>query len=55
MADVDVDAFTKPFQLTKSLHRDIYPAVDPKNPELSAHGKVILITGVTGTIGAVCP
>jgi FlaA1/EpsC-like NDP-sugar epimerase len=47
--------FTTPFQLTKSMHRDVYPAVDPSNPELSAKGKVIIITGAGGGIGAVSP
>ncbi|KAF2002105.1 NAD(P)-binding protein [Amniculicola lignicola CBS 123094] len=45
------DAFTKPFQLTKSMHRDVYPAVDPTNPSLSAAGKVVLITGAGGGLG----
>lgn len=45
--------FTTPFQLTKSMHRDVYPAVDPSNPTLSADGKVIIITGAGGGLGAV--
>ena len=56
MADqsFDVDMFTTPFQLTKSMHRDIYPAVEPTNPQLSAKGKTIIITGAGGGLGAVC-
>jgi FlaA1/EpsC-like NDP-sugar epimerase len=50
-APVDVDAFSWPFQLTKSMHRDVYPAVDPANPKLSAKGKVVLVTGAGGAIG----
>lgn len=50
---MDVNAFTSPFQLTKSMHRDIYPALDPTNPHLSASGKVVLITGAGGRIGSV--
>ncbi|KAF2228574.1 NAD(P)-binding protein [Viridothelium virens] len=48
---MDPNAYTAPFQLTKSLRRDIYPAIDPKNPELSAASKTVLITGATGGIG----
>ena len=51
----DVNMFTSPFQLTKSLHRDLYPAVQPSNPSLSAKGKVIIITGAGGGLGAVGP
>lgn len=50
---MDPNAFTTPFQLTKSMRREIYPAIDPKNPELSAVGKTVLITGATGGIGGV--
>ena len=51
--NVDVNMFTSPFQLTKSMHRDIYPAIEPSNPELSAKGKVLVITGAGGGLGAV--
>ena len=47
--------FTTPYQLTKSMHRDIYPAVDPRNPALSAKGKVVIVTGAGGGLGAVSP
>lgn len=53
--DVDVDAYTKPFQLTKSMHRNIYPAIDPANPALKATGKVVIITGAGAGIGCVGP
>ncbi|KAK4950603.1 hypothetical protein LTR10_010596 [Elasticomyces elasticus] len=43
--------FTKPFQPTKAMHRDVYPTVDPKNPELRVEGKVVLITGAASGIG----
>ncbi|KAM0799895.1 hypothetical protein BDR22DRAFT_806664 [Usnea florida] len=49
---LDVNMFTSPFQLTKSLHRSLYPAVEPTNPALSAKGKVIIITGAGGGLGA---
>jgi FlaA1/EpsC-like NDP-sugar epimerase len=50
---MDPNAFTVPFQATKTLRRDVYPTIDPKNPELSAKGKSILITGATGGLGGV--
>jgi len=50
---MDANAYTTPFQFTKSLRRDVYPAIDPKNPELNAAGKVVLITGAGGGIGGV--
>ena len=50
---LDVNIFTSPFQLTKSMHRDLYPAIEPTNPALSATGKVIMITGAGGGLGAV--
>lgn len=49
----DVNMFTTPFQLTKSMHRDLYPAIDPTNPALSAKGKIAIITGAGGGLGAV--
>lgn len=52
-AGLDVDAYTSPFMLTKSMQRDVYPAVDPNNPELRAENKVVLITGGAGGIGFV--
>ena len=52
---LDVNMFTSPFQLTKSMHRSLYPAVEPTNPALSAKGKVIIITGAGGGLGAVGP
>ncbi|KAF2138915.1 uncharacterized protein K452DRAFT_254914 [Aplosporella prunicola CBS 121167] len=49
---MDPDMFTKPFQLTKAMRRDLYPAVDPHNPNLSAKGKVVIVTGAGGGIGS---
>ncbi|TIA09542.1 NAD(P)-binding protein [Aureobasidium pullulans] len=48
---MDANAYTTPFQFTKSLRRDVYPAIDPQNPDLNAAGKVVLITGAGGGIG----
>ena len=52
-SNMDVNDFNPPFQLTKSIHKDLYPALDPKNPDLSATGKVVIITCATGRIGFV--
>ena len=38
--------------LTQKFHHDIYPAIDPTRPELSAAGKNVLITGGGTGIGA---
>lgn len=50
---IDPNMFTAPFQLTKSLHRDVYAAVDPAQNATYAKGKVILITGASGGLGFV--
>lgn len=47
----DPDAYTRPMGFTKTIHRDVYPAIDPKNPENNASGKSILITGGSRGIG----
>ena len=52
-SNFDVNMFTSPYQLTKSMRRDLYPAVEPTSPALSAQGKVIIITGAGGGLGAV--
>jgi NAD(P)-dependent dehydrogenase (short-subunit alcohol dehydrogenase family) len=36
---------------TKTFHRDAYPEISPTRPELSAAGKVVVITGAGGGIG----
>ena len=46
-------AFTLPFQLTKKIHRDIPAILSPENPEISAKGKIIVITGGGSGLGAV--
>lgn len=47
----DVDAYTKPSQLTKTMRRGLYSAIDPDRSELTAAGKVVIITGAGGGIG----
>ncbi|KIW22233.1 uncharacterized protein PV07_12139 [Cladophialophora immunda] len=36
---------------TRTFHRDAYPAISPTRPELSAAGKVVIVTGAAGRIG----
>lgn len=49
------DAYTAPFMLTKSMYRDVYPAIDPAhNKDLRADSKVIIIFGATSGLGFVC-
>lgn len=52
----DPNMFTTPFQLTKSMHRSVYPAVDPEIASVKAAGtgKVVVITGAAGGLGYVC-
>lgn len=50
MSAPDADMFTMANSLTKDYNREIYPAVDPTNPDLSAAGKVVVITGAAGGI-----
>lgn len=32
-------------EVTKTVHRDVYPAISPSRPELSQAGNVVMITG----------
>ncbi|KAI9373560.1 hypothetical protein BJX61DRAFT_502200 [Aspergillus egyptiacus] len=47
----DPNLYVKAMAFTKHAYRDIYPAVQPTNPELSQAGKVIVITGATRGLG----
>ena len=47
----DPDAYTRPYQLTKTMRRGLYPAIDQSQSDLSAAGKVVIITGAGGGIG----
>ena len=49
----DPNAYTAPFQLTKGMHRNIYRPMTPKNPDLKAAGKVVVVTGAAGGLGYV--
>lgn len=53
LQSADVDAITKMLQFTPTMHRKVYPAIDPKNPQNSAAGKNVLVTGATRGIGKV--
>jgi hypothetical protein len=50
---VDPDQFTTPFMPTPTKRRDPYPAIDPSKPSNFQKGKIIIITGASGGIGAV--
>jgi hypothetical protein len=50
---VDPDQFTTPFMPTPTKRRDPYPALDPFKPSNSQKGKIIIITGASGGLGAV--
>lgn len=48
---VDPNQFTTPFAITKTTHRDPYPAILPTNPSNSQSGKIIIITGASSGLG----
>jgi hypothetical protein len=50
---VDPDQFTTPFMATQTKRRNPYPAIDPSSPSNSQKGRIIIITGASGGIGAV--
>jgi hypothetical protein len=53
-AGLDPEMYTTPFQLTKMVHRDPYDELLPSNPSNSRKGKIVIVTGAYGAIGAVC-
>jgi NADP-dependent 3-hydroxy acid dehydrogenase YdfG len=48
----DPDAYTKPFNLTPSYHRQPYPFISPENPQNSQEGKIVIVVGAGDGIGA---
>jgi len=51
---VDKLAYTRPFQLTKTIHREKVPySISDSNPENNQTGKILVITGGGSGIGAV--
>lgn len=49
---MDGNAFARSNAYTKTIYRDVYPAVDPSSPALSQRGKVVIVTGAGSGIGA---
>lgn len=50
-SQINPDMYTEPFQMTKTMHRDPYSAILPDSH--SQKGKIVIITGAYGGIGAV--
>ncbi|KAJ8061976.1 hypothetical protein OCU04_009759 [Sclerotinia nivalis] len=50
--ELDPHAYTTPWAITETVHRDPYWAIDPKNPANLQTGKIIIITGASSGIGA---
>ena len=56
MAEPDKSlAFTLPYKLTKTIHRQPYDYISTERQQNLQTGKIILITGGGSGIGAVCP
>lgn len=53
VADPDPDIISKQNSITRTIYRDIYPAIDPTRPELSQEGRVVFITGVSRGLGKI--
>ena len=51
MEELPEDYYVNQFAFTKALYRDIYPAINPENKNLSQKGKVVVITGASQGIG----
>jgi short subunit dehydrogenase len=51
MGELPEDYYVKQSAFTKTLHRDIYPAINPENEKLSQKGRVVVITGASQGIG----
>ncbi|KAK4118200.1 NAD(P)-binding protein [Parathielavia appendiculata] len=52
LKSLPVDYFVTSLQFTKHVYQDVYPSIDPSNPELSLVGKVAIITGASRGMGA---
>ncbi|KAH6628110.1 hypothetical protein F5144DRAFT_549462 [Chaetomium tenue] len=52
MENLPKDHFVTSLQFTKNVYQDVYPSIDPTEPELSLAGKVVIITGASRGIGA---
>lgn len=51
MENLPDDHFVTTRQFVKTVHRDVYPAIDPRAPSNSQAGKVIVITGASRGLG----
>ena len=51
MEELPEDYYVNQFAFTNTLYRDIYPAINPGNANLSQKGKVVVITGASQGIG----
>lgn len=49
------DYWTEALQFTPTVHRDVYPAIDPSNDKIRgiAQGKVVIVTGAGSGFGEV--
>ncbi|KAK4101131.1 NAD(P)-binding protein [Parathielavia hyrcaniae] len=52
LAHLSPDHFVTSLQFTKHVYQDVYPSINPSNPELSLAGKVAIITGASRGMGA---
>jgi len=51
MENLPSDHFVALSQFVKTVYRDVYPSIDPRDPSNSQAGKVIVITGASRGIG----
>jgi hypothetical protein len=51
MEELPEDYYVTQSAFTKALFRDIYPAINPENDNISQKGKVVVITGASQGIG----
>lgn len=51
-SDLPKDYMRSSLKFTRTVYQDVYPSIEPTNPELSLAGKVAIITGASRGIGA---
>ncbi|KAF2098825.1 NAD(P)-binding protein [Rhizodiscina lignyota] len=51
-AEAEKDRFVYHQLFTPTFHHDVYPSIDPGSSELKQDGRIVLITGASGPIGA---
>lgn len=52
-SQIDPDQFTRLGCISQDYYRDVYPTIDPSQPELSQTGKITIVTGAGKGIGRV--